>query len=656
MSFSAEMKDFLGAWEKGTKILGAQTDEEYKKAQTELTKKKTETDYDPARLATADEQARANVEKTRAGTALTTEQAKNAPVSRGYTSALTERLRKADQDIGGYQGTGNLPPGMGAAPSVGPTGPVPPQAPVIAPREDLYGYAEGGAIPDVSDGDEDDVGPGAAVGPAMGPAVGGISDATDFSAAKRGGASGLPQAGYQGVISPQLVSDAVRGGYQYGVKSMGLGGRGTGARSKQAALALAQGQDALSPEEMDAARRAVDPEGRLTESQRNMAALGSVYQYWANKGDPSRADKVAFQMLQHFRLASQRYAAIAAAAAEHGNMDMATKAALKAYSNVPDGRDMNLSFTSDGKLQYNYTDENGKTISKGVATPQEFAQAAMGMTKGGFDQSILSAAAAREGGTKGTRAGTQQGNQKGAEGAVGGVRGDKVSDMATRDDKILDPEITKLQEAWQKKNKDKPVDDAYWGSLKDNATHIMQDNPNVTAREALAITQSLRDPKNDKFKTSEPDAQGFSTIRFADGQRVRMSEEALDRMVNDRAAANRAANDAEDKAKKQAEEDAKPGRFRQGLERAGAAIGRDFEKFKGEVSGMIPEEAKARVGSAVESAKRFDQDAGRVLNDPNINMGTIASAVRKGVQTAVESLQRGTANPGAIPENPDSPL
>lgn len=650
MSFSAEMKDFLGAWEKGTKILGAQTDEEYKKAQTALTKKKTEVDYDPARLATQDEQARANVEKTRVGTALVGEQVKNAPVSRGYTAALTERIRKADQDIGGYQGTGNLPPGMGPA-----VGGAPVQAPAIAPREDLYGYAEGGAIPDndadeaggPADGDADDALMSA------GPAVGG---ATDFSARRKGGgASGLPQAGYQGVISPQLVSDAVRGGYQYGIKSMGLGGRGTGARSKQQAQALAQGQDALSPEEMDAARKAVDPEGRLTDSQRNMAALGSVYQYWANKGDPGRADKVAFQMLQHFRLASQRYAAIAAAAAEHGNMDMATKAALKAYSNVPDGRDMNLSLTGDGKLQYNYTDENGKTISKGVASPQEFVQAAMGLTKGGFDQSILSAAAAREGGGKGAAKGaaTQQGNQKSAGAAVGG---DKVSDMATRDDKILDPELTKLQEAWQKKNKGKEIDEAYWGNLKDNATHVMQANPNMTAREALAVTQSLRDHNNDKFKTSEPDAQGISTIQFADGQRVRMTEEALDRMVNDRAVARRSADEADAKAKKQAEEDAKPGRFRQGLERAGAAIGRDFEKFKGEVSGMIPDEMKARVGSAVDSVKRFDQDAGRVLTDPNINMGTLTTAIKKGVQSAVETLQRGTANPGAIPETPDSPL
>lgn len=619
MSFSAEMKDFLGAWQAGTKILGAKTDEEYKRAQTDHLKKKTEADYDPERLKLQDEQAQANLAKTRAGTSLIGEQVKNAGVSRGYTAALTDRMRRADESIGGYQ-TGNLP----VAPAVGDTGPT--LAPALQPS---YGYAAGGAVPDMEAPEEDE---------SVGPVAGAIPDAptapmnapTDVSARRR--TPQEPQAGYNGVISPQLAADAVKGGYRWYSKSNAGGGRGTGARAREQAMRLAQGADALSPDEMEAARKAVDPEGRLSEAQRNMVALGSVYQYWANKGDPARADKVAFQMLQHYRLAAQRYAAIAAAAAEQGNMDMATKAALKAYANVPDGRDMQVSVGQDGKLQYNYTDENGKTISKGVATPQEFASQVMGLTRGGFDQALLSSAAAREGGG---RAATQGGRAATSEGTSAAVGRDKVSDMKGRNE-MLDPEITKLQEQWSKKNSGKEIDENYWGDLRDNATHIMQQNPNATPREALAVTQALTDPKNDKYKTTSEG--GMNVIKFADGQKVTLDDDTFDKLINIQAQNRRAMHAKEDQ---EAADAKKPSRLSQAVEGAqqvgrgvanvaadaGRAVSAVGEAASGAVSRAIPEELKDRGMSAI-------RKAGEVA-------GGVADRFR---------------NRGAIPDTYDSPL
>lgn len=640
MSFSAEMKDFLGAWEKGNKILGARTDEEYKKAQTEAVKKKTETEYDPERLKLQDEQARANLAKTQAGTGLIGEQIKNAGTSRGYTAALTDRIKRADQEIGGYQ-TGNLPMVPAAGP-VAPNGQQPVGQPDLQPS---YGYAAGGAIPDTDDETAEPPGLSEAAEGEVGPQAGAIPDApaapmsgaTDFSARRRSQPQ-EPQVGYNGIISPELVSNAVRGGYKYYAKTTGAGGRGTGARARENAMRLAQGQDALSPQEMDAARKAVDPEGRLTESQRNMVALGSVYQYWANKGDPARADKVAFQMLQHYRLAAQRYAAIAAAAAEHGNMDMATKAALKAYANVPDGRDMQVTVDPNGGgLKYNYTDENGKTISQGIASPQEFASQVMGLTRGGFDQALLSSAAAREGGgrsaTRGGGAATSQGTQP----AVGGEgKGDKVGDQVTRGKELLDPEIEKQQQAWSKKNSGKEVDDTYWGNLRDGAMHTMQQNPNMTAREALAVTQALTDPKNDKYKTVSEG--GKNVIKFADGQKAVLDDDAFDKLINIQAQNRRAQHAAEDQAAIDAK---KPSRFSQAVEGAqqagrgianvaedaGRAVSATGEALGGAVSRALPEELKTRGMSAI-------RKAGEVAGD-------VADRFR---------------NRGAIPDTYDSPL
>jgi len=631
MSFSAEMKDFLGAWQAGNKIFAAKTDEEYKKAQTEAVKKKTETEYDPERLKLADDQARANLAKTNAGIALTQEQVKNAGVSRGYTSALTERMRRAGEPQP-EPGSGLLPPTM--APAVG-GGTGVPAAPVLTNTmvDPMLNYAGGGAIPDMDDdpaaepdNDADDM-PAPPAGAMAPPAVGGP---TDVSARSRGGQSGLPQGGFNGVVAPQLIHDAVKGGYTYGINAAGIRGGIRSPRHQAAAKALAQGQGALTQQEMEAARKAVDPDGKLTDAQRNMAALGAVYQFWSNKGDPEKAQKVAFQMLQHFRLASQRYAALAAHAAEQGNMDVATRAAVKAYANVPDGRDMTMSLGQDGRIQYHYVDENGKTITKGLATPQELAASAMGLARGGFDQAILSAAGIREQGQQATKGGA----------GTGTSRGNAVTDLKNTG-ALLDEAAAPLQEQWQKKNEGKEIDTNYWGGLKDAATHIMQENPRMTAREALSSAQSLMDPKQGQFKTTSEG--GKNTIKFGDGQSMVLSDDAFEQLITKRAEARKAQYAAEDQAKAEA---AKPSRLSQAVEgakRIGSAVGdlaseagTAVKAGAGAIGGALGRAAEAVIPEETVQRVKVDIDKAPML---------------------VDHYTRPFRNNGAIPTNPeDRPL
>ena len=154
----------------------------------------------------------------------------------------------------------------------------------------------------------------------------------------------------------------------------------------------APGQGGLSEEELAIAKKAVDPEGKLTESQRNMAALGSVYQYWANRGDGRKAGRVAFQMLQYYRNAAQRYAAIAAHAAQGDKASLAAEAAVRAYQTVPGGKNMSFEVKPDGGIFYHMTGPNGEDIAGVIATPEQLASSAMGLAKAGFDKALLSAA------------------------------------------------------------------------------------------------------------------------------------------------------------------------------------------------------------------------------------------------------------------------
>lgn len=150
----------------------------------------------------------------------------------------------------------------------------------------------------------------------------------------------------------------------------------------------------LNSEELAAARRTVDPEGKLPEGLRNIAALGSTFQYFANRGEPEKAQIVAAQFLQHYQLLLQRYANLVAQAKEtQGTLGSATTAALKSYANLPEGRDARLTYSGDKeRVIFHYVDGEGVTRTKALATPQQLGSSSMGMVRNGFEKALASAA------------------------------------------------------------------------------------------------------------------------------------------------------------------------------------------------------------------------------------------------------------------------
>lgn len=616
MSWSQELKDFVSGWNTSSKL---SNDKEYKSALTAATTGVEERASDPETLKLAKDTGEERLKSLQ-------EANKSAPVSRGYTQALTEtiranRERAAKEAAGETTGTGLLPGGPALRSTITPDSntPVATTTPVGAiPVENPALYADGGLVPDEGDDEEGTLTPAPAVG-----AVGPPSDATDFSARGR-----TPSG-----MAPQLLSDAhsaVKGGYKHLEKEFSLGGTGIKtAAQKRKALAFQKGAGGLSPEEMDAARKTIDPENKLTESQRNLAALGAVYQFWQNKGDGEKAQRVAGQMLQHYRTASERYAAIAAHAAEQGNLDVATQAAVKAYANVPDGRDMTIRKTGDGNLIYEYTDENGKTLSKGIATPQQLASSAMGLVQGGFDKAILSAAGQREEEAKASGKGTGE--------AVGGSA-PKSSDRKTIREEISEP-ITKAKEEWKKKNPDKEPDEALWGDIHDAAEHIMGQNK-TTTREAVRAAQELvaplkSSPTETPWKVTDKEGGGVR-LKMRSGVALDLDDDQFDTLMNQRAARVKAAMVAEDQAKADA---TKPG-FMDKVGKAAGEIGGAVSNIAGEA------------GQAVGVMGRIAGNVARgAISDETVERGG-ALARRVG-----NDIERNTRNPGAIPVDPqDRPL
>lgn len=626
MSFSAEMKDFLNAYSTGQKINASRTDQDYKETLTDAQKKKTERDNDTDTLALQDEQARANLARTRDTMVTSAAQRAHLGATTAYTTVLAKRLNQPDP------GSGLLPPSTGAVNANDPTNPTgATMSPGLgtgalpASTMDTEAYADGGLVPDNEDDEPapDDESTETGAVPVNAP----VGGPTDVSARARTPGD-KPVMGLNGVISPALVHDATRAGLAWGANAYGLTGTGaikSPSQKAQAAL-FAQGHGGLSDAEMQAAKKAVDPENKLTDSQRNMAALGSVYQYWANKGEGDKAEKVAFQMLQHYRNATTRYAAIAKQAAEGGDLPLAAKAAVKAYANVPDGRDLHIEPSPDDpkQLVYYYTDEKGNDIAKGLVTPQQLASSAMGLASGGFDKAILTAAGARE-----------------ASPTAGAVGKPQTASDRAKEATLPDEPIKKMQEKWQEQNKDKPLDDQYWGDLKDATQHVLQQNPKTTPNEAaqaamMLITPGKSDPEKPDFKRIPGEEGQPHTIKFNNGLSIKLDDGQLETVLNARAARVKAAVDKIDSDNQKADE---PG-F---MDKAGDA----GKKIGGAVAGVASDALPA-----ITTMGRIARDAaGAVVPDELYQRG------RAALSRVGDDVSRATRNKGAIPvDDGDRPL
>jgi hypothetical protein len=197
----------------------------------------------------------------------------------------------------------------------------------------------------------------------------------------------------------EKAHEAVMEGLNYSLQQMGVGSAGAVEDpSRAAAMAnYLKGAGAAPQSLIKQAEQIVDPNGELSESERTMGTLGTVYNHYLKQGDSEKAKKAAASIVQYQRRLFSTYASIAQAAAENGDVDQTVEAAIRAYSSVPDGRDLKVSKTEDGRFQVEITDEaTGEVIQKPVLSPQEIGAWAMKVTPGSFDEYIAGAAGERK--------------------------------------------------------------------------------------------------------------------------------------------------------------------------------------------------------------------------------------------------------------------
>lgn len=554
MGFGRELKDFLGAYQAGIKINGASDDAEYKVLRNKYLKSKVDDALDPdmrqAKInrlnrgfkpvdpdVTALRRARTLdvLEQTRqrklngqapAGPADGAEPYA-APPSRGGVTKPQSAL-PVDEPVQ----TSSLDPDDEEDDDVQPVA-VAARGGVITQRQKYTkGYAAGGVVE--GDDDEEETPEVDTSGDEVDPVAMDREDAADDA---EGPQSAVPAAGAKAAApapsgktmpySNQAAHDAVVAGVKYAAKELGHTDDGKSAVTTEMSARAAgshkylKGEGAASHDEMVKVGKAVDPEGKMSESERTMASLATVYEWKLKNNDPSGADRAAASMVQYYRQVSDRYKAMSAAAAEHGDVDGAIKMALRAHANVPDGKDMKLEPDGDGKIKYSMTDvQTGKVIEQQVATPEQILEFASKGSMHTFDDLLVRSSADRAQAGKKDKKGTA---------------GYKAKDRETADTAV-DASVSDLPDQGESIKDQKP-------EIKGTAFQLQAANQGISKNDALRATMEMTQVDEAGLKKPSfaalPDKQqdpksGAVKFQLSNGQVVSVPEELIPRLAKQR--------------------------------------------------------------------------------------------------------------------------
>ena len=607
MGFAAEIKEFLGAAKDSWKLM---SDTESKDADAKYKNTlaaKTQADIDNP---LNDEEQKAKIAHLKASTA-----------NIGHMTPLQQLQYKLMLQAQNPPETG--PSTVAAPPTNRPAVGAIPAPPKVNPDDDQgTGFARGGLVRKFAvggmvddsdlDDDDDEVTPGV-MPPAIGP--------TDVSAQRRTAPAigGVPTPAAR---PPNPVDDALK----YGVTQLPpqTGAIGGSAARTRALRGYAQGAGGAPADEMLKVYRKIDPKGEMGESERNMYAIQSIWQYKMNQGDTEGAAKAAFQMLQSYKTAATRYAALADAAMKNGNVDEGMKLAMKAYAQVPDGNDMKLYKGKDGRIGYEMKDKDGNQITGGIATPAEIGAAAAKLaTPGGYEQYLVQMNSGAKLDSKGNVSvgGAPAKKAKAADDEDAGPA--KPKDYAATQEQI-GTHVDNWVATQQKNDPNKKFEPEEIAAVKNAMYHIRRNN-DLTDDEALTAARTyMSAPENKKgekapFKVIKDKDADEATIKYPDGRELTLPMKdymPLAAMRGQRLV-------EQEKAKKKADEDAAKPTYGQMLgkisdkadetflppqgKEAAQAVGQAVGNLAGRAGAAISEDASKFGQETIDAAKKFEQ-------------------------------------------------
>jgi len=370
--------------------------------------------------------------------------------------------------------------------------------------------------------------PGPAIGGTAG-AEGATAENYEFGARSRKPSAAAVAAATE--VEPP-TENAIAESAKYGVQVIGGGEAVNTTVGRMKLEQYMRGAGAAPVNEMHEIYKKIDPTGKkYSESERNLIAFNTLYNFKLNSSGsegPEAARKVGAAMLQHHRTAYERYKAIAAAALEGGNLDVATKAAMKAYANILDKKDLKLWVGEGDKIGYTYTGPDGKPISKGIMSPSELGAVITGQNAKSYDQWLLSAAGAAQQEITGEKKAAVGKGKKTNEGGTDELTTSEYKALKDRSDSHVDTWNTE-----QQKTKDGKAGITLapkeLAATKNMLYHVMANNPGTEDEGLRRLNTYIRSPvpkEGEKmpFNTVEDKENKMRIINFHDGYSMRIPE------------------------------------------------------------------------------------------------------------------------------------
>lgn len=163
--------------------------------------------------------------------------------------------------------------------------------------------------------------------------------------------------------------------------------------------AFARGEGAPPPQQIDEAKKVVNPKGDMDDALATTYAMIKSYQHHLQRGDIKSAQQAAGAFLLYSKERAQRLGALAVQALQNGDDTAAKRALEHAFNITPNGQQVKI----DGNTAIILDQKTGKPVNKVELNPEFMLKAAMGMTDGSaYMQNLMETASAGSGGSKHT--------------------------------------------------------------------------------------------------------------------------------------------------------------------------------------------------------------------------------------------------------------
>lgn len=160
-------------------------------------------------------------------------------------------------------------------------------------------------------------------------------------------------------------------------------------------MALARNDGAPPPEQIEQAKKVVNPRGELDDSLATTYAMVKSYQHHLAKGDVKSAQQAAAAFILYSKERAQKLGALATVALQNGDETAGRQALMHAFNLAPNGQKV----TIDGNKAIVVDQASGKPIKEIELNPEFMLKAAMGLADGSaYMQNLMEVAGAGKAG------------------------------------------------------------------------------------------------------------------------------------------------------------------------------------------------------------------------------------------------------------------